>query len=38
MLVKVAISDILRAVRLIKGNIAENKRIVEKMEYAKLVR
>ena len=29
MLVKIAISDILRAVRLIKGNIAENKRIVE---------
>jgi TRAP-type mannitol/chloroaromatic compound transport system permease small subunit len=38
MLIKIGVSDVLRGVRLIKGNIEENRRIVQRMEYAKMVR
>jgi hypothetical protein len=38
LLLKIAVSDVIRGVKLVKGNIEENRRIAQRMEYAKLVR
>ena len=37
-LVKIGISDLIRTVKLVKGNIAENRKIEQKMESAKMLR
>lgn len=38
LLIKISVSDTIRGVKKIKGNIAENKRIQQKMEHAKMIR
>ena len=38
LLLKVGVSDVIRGVKRVRGNIEENKRKERKMEYAKMVR
>jgi len=36
--IKICVSDVLHVAKKLKGNLEENRRIVQKMEYAKHIR
>ena len=36
--IKIGVSDVIYLIRMLKGNVEENRRIAQKMEYAKHIR
>ena len=36
--IKIGVSDVIYLIRMLKGNVEENRRIVQKMDYAKHIR
>ena len=36
--IKIGVSDVIYLIRMLKGNVEENRRIAQKMEYAKYIR